>query len=157
MMKRGIRMGQERTNTVTKVILDMMFYCGLVVLATLPFTLKLAGRYYSRQLSDNFISMLFIFAVSGVCGLMIIAQLRRMMKTVIEGACFVSDNVRSLQVMARLSLVIAGAFIIKVFIVPTPATAIIVLVFFIAALFSQVLANVFAEAVRYKEETDLTI
>ena len=101
--------------------------------------------------------MLLIFAVSGVCGLMIIAQLRRMMKTVIEGACFVPDNVRSLQVMARLSLVIAGAFIIKLFIVPTPATAIIVLVFFIAALFSQVLANVFAEAIRYKEETDLTI
>lgn len=150
-------MGQERTNTFTKIMLDIMFYCGLAVLATLPFTLKLAGRYYSRQLSDNFISMLLIFAVSGVCGLMIIAQLRRMMKTVIEGACFVPDNVRSLQVMARLSLVIAGAFIIKLFIVPTPATAIIVLVFFIAALFSQVLANVFAEAVRYKEETDLTI
>ena len=88
-------------------MLDFMFYCGLVVLAALPFTLKLAGRYYSRQLSDNFISMLLIFAVSGVCGLMIIAQLRRMMKTVIEGACFVPDNVRSLQVMARLSLVIA--------------------------------------------------
>ncbi|MCI9076093.1 MAG: DUF2975 domain-containing protein [Dorea sp.] len=150
-------MGQERTNTFTKIMLDFMFYCGLVVLAALPFTLKLAGRYYSRQLSDNFISMLLIFAVSGVCGLMIIAQLRRMMKTVIEGACFVPDNVRSLQVMARLSLVIAGAFIIKLFIVPTPATAIIVLVFFIAALFSQVLANVFAEAIRYKEETDLTI
>lgn len=150
-------MGQERTNTFTKIMLDIMFYCGLVVLATLPFTLKLAGRYYSRQLSDNFISMLLIFAVSGVCGLMIIAQLRRMMKTVIEGAGFVPDNVRSLQVMARLSLVIAGAFILKLFIVPTPATAIIVLVFFIAALFSQVLANVFAEAIRYKEETDLTI
>lgn len=150
-------MEQERTNKFTKVILDVMFYSGIVVLATLPFTLKLAGRYYSRQLSDNFISMLLVFAVSGVCGLMIIAQLRRMMKTVIDGACFVSDNVRSLQVMARLSLVIAGAFIIKVFIVPTPATAIIVLVFFIAALFSQVLANVFAEAIRYKEETDLTI
>lgn len=150
-------MGQERTNTFTKIMLDIMFYCGLAVLVTLPFTLKLAGRYYSRQLSDNFISMLLIFAVSGICGLMIIAQLRRMMKTVIEGACFVPDNVRSLQVMARLSLVIAGAFIIKLFIVPTPATAIIVLVFFIAALFSQVLANVFAEAVRYKEETDLTI
>lgn len=59
--------------------------------------------------------------------------------------------------MASLSLVIAAAFIIKIFLVPTPATAVVVLVFFIAALFSQVLANVFAEAIRYKEETDLTI
>lgn len=155
--KRSVRMKQERMNKFTKVILDLMFYCGIVVLATLPFTLKLAGRYYSKALSDNFISMLVVFAVSGVCGLMIVAQLRRMMKTVIDGVCFVPDNVRSLQVMASLSLVIAAAFIIKIFLVPTPATAVVVLVFFIAALFSQVLANVFAEAIRYKEETDLTI
>ena len=40
---------------------------------------------------------------------------------------------------------------------PTPATGIIVLVFFIAALFSKVLAYVFAEAIRHKEENDLTI
>lgn len=157
MVKRSTDMEKERMNTFTKIILDVMFYSGFIVLATLPFTLKLAGRYYSRQLSDNFLSMLLIFAVSGVCGLMIIAQLRRMMRTVIAGACFVSDNVRSLEVMAKLSLVIAVAFIIKMFFVPTPATAVIVLVFFIAALFSQVLANVFAEAIRYKEENDLTI
>lgn len=150
-------MRQERMNKFTKLILDLMFYCGIAVLATLPFTLKLAGRYYSKALSDNFISMLVIFAVSGVCGLMIVTQLRRMMKTVIEGACFVPDNVRSLGLMASLSLVIAAAFIIKIFLVPTPATVVVVLVFFIAALFSQVLANVFAEAIRYKEETDLTI
>ena len=150
-------MGQEKTNKFTKIILDVMFYCGIGILATLPFTLRLAGRYYSKALSDNFISMLLVFAVAGVCGLMIVAQLRRMMKTVIEGACFVPDNVRSLQVMANQSLLIAAAFIINLFLVPTPATAVIVLVFFIAALFSQVLANVFAEAIRYKEETDLTI
>ncbi len=150
-------MKQEKMNKFTKVILDLMFYCGIVILATLPLTLKLAGRYYSKALSDNFISMLVVFAVSGVCGLMIVTQLRRMMKTVIDGACFVPDNVRSLQMMASLSLVIAAAFIIKIILVPTPATAVVVLVFFIAALFSQVLANVFAEAIRYKEETDLTI
>ena len=150
-------MGQEKTNKFTKIILDVMFYCGIGILATLPFTLRLAGRYYSKALSDNFISMLLVFAVAGVCGLMIVAQLRRMMKTVIEGACFVPDNVRSLQVMANLSLVIAAAFIMKLFLVPTPATAVIVLVLFIATMFSQVLANVFAEAIRYKEETDLTI
>ena len=48
-------------------------------------------------------------------------------------------------------------FIFKLFFVPTPATGIIILVFFIAALFSQVLADVFEKAVNYKEENDLTI
>ena len=41
--------------------------------------------------------------------------------------------------------------------IPTPATFVIILTFFIAGLFSYVLSMVFAEAVRYKEENDLTI
>ena len=150
-------MMQGKIMKFTKYLLDIMFYSGFVVLATLPWSLKLAGRYYSRKYIDNFLPMLLVFAAAGVCGVLIIQQLRRMMKTVVAGACFVNDNVRSLETMAALSLVIVVLFIIKVFIVPTPATAIIILVFFIAALFSLVLANVFAEAIRYKEENDLTI
>ena len=46
---------------------------------------------------------------------------------------------------------------IKIFVIPTPATFIIVLTFFIAGLFSHVLSMVFSEAIRYKEENDLTI
>lgn len=150
-------MEQERINKITKIILDIMFYSGLVVFVTLPWTLKLAGIYYSEDFTEHYLSMLFIFAAAGIFGIVIIAQLRRMMKTVISGACFVYDNVRSLEIMAALSLSITVLFIIKMFVVPTPTTAIIILVFFIAALFSQVLANVFAEAIRFKEENDLTI
>ncbi|MDO4313468.1 MAG: DUF2975 domain-containing protein [Eubacteriales bacterium] len=150
-------MEQERINKITKIIVDIMFYSGLVVFVTLPWTLKLAGIYYSKNFSEHYLSMLFIFAAAGIFGIIIIAQLRRMMKTVISGACFVYDNVRSLEIMAALSLSITVLFIIKMFVVPTPATVIIILVFFIAALFSQVLANVFAEAIRFKEENDLTI
>lgn len=150
-------MGQERINRITKILLDIMFYSGLVVFVTLPWSLKLAGKYYSENYTKHYFAMLLIFAAAGVCGIVIVEQLRRMMRTVIAGACFVYDNVRSLEIMAALSLFIAVFFIVKMFVVPTPATAVIILVFFIAALFSQVLANVFADAIRYKEENDLTI
>ena len=33
----------------TKVLLDVMFYSGILVTASLPFTLKLAGKYYSQD------------------------------------------------------------------------------------------------------------
>ena len=59
--------------------------------------------------------------------------------------------------MGKAAFIIAAAFIVKVFAVPTPATFVIILTFFIAGLFSHVLSLVFAEAVRYKEENDLTI
>ncbi len=141
----------------TKTVLDVMFGGGFFVLFTLPVSLKLLGKYYSAKIEENFLIMLVSLAVCGVFGILIIAQLRRMMRTVIGGNCFVYANVESLQKMAVFSIVIAGVTLTKLFVMPTPATAVVVLVFFIAALFSQVLSHVFEKAVSYKEENDLTI
>ena len=150
-------MDKLKTIKVTKVILDIMFYGGILVFITLPLTLKLAGKYYSPAIQEHFLMMLLVFGASGGFGIMIISQLRRMMKTVSQENCFVYDNVKSLSIMSALSLCIAVMFILKLFFLPTPATGVIILVFFVAALFSEVLSHVFAEAVRYKEENDLTI
>lgn len=150
-------MNGEKLNKVTKTILDFMFYSGIVILVTLPFTLKLAGIYYSENLRRYYWAMLIIFGCSGVCGVLIVHQLRKMMKTVVNQDCFVNGNVKSLKVMGEISFVIAVLFIIKSFLLPTPATFIIILTFFIAGLFSLVLSCVFSEAIRYKEENDLTI
>lgn len=110
----------------TKYVLDIMYFGGfVVVLITLPATIKFLGKYYSSVITKNFALMLFVFVISGILGILIIG--------------------------------IVIMFIFKLFFVPTPATGIIILVFFIAALFSQVLADVFEKAVNYKEENDLTI
>ncbi len=141
----------------TKIVLDIMFYGGLVVLFTLPISLKILGRYYSEKILDYFILLFIVFGICGIFGILIICELRKMMKTVLLENCFVYDNVASLKKMTVFSAVIAAVTIVKLFILPTPATAVIVLVFFIAALFSKVLAHVFEKAVNYKEENDLTI
>lgn len=150
-------MNINTTNKFAKIILNFMFYTGIIVVITLPITLKYAGEYYSEQIALHYRGFVAILGVSGVMGLLIIDQLRKMMKTVIEENCFVYQNVRSLESMAALSLVISVLFIIKCFFAPTPATVIIVIVFFIAALFSIVLSHVFYQAILYKEENDLTI
>ena len=142
---------------ITKYVLDIMYFGGFVVLITLPATIKFLGKYYSSVITKNFTLMLFVFGISGILGILIIGQLRRMMRTVIEDSCFVYGNVESLHKMAMMSIGIVIMFIFKLFFVPTPATGIIILVFFIAALFSQVLADVFEKAVNYKEENDLTV
>lgn len=142
---------------LTKSILDMMFFGGFFVLFTLPVSLKLLGKYYSARIEENFPVMLVSLAICGVLAILIIAQLRRMMRTVIAENCFVYENVHSLQKMAVFSVIIAAVTLAKLFLVPTPATAVVVLIFFIAALFSQVLSYVFEKAVNYKEENDLTI
>ncbi len=150
-------MKYERIKKLTKLILDIMFFTGIIVLLTLPIWLRFAGTHYSKDIEIHYLAMLIVFAVSGLNGILIVNELRKMMKTVLEANCFVEDNVKSLRRMARYSLVISIFFFIKVLLVPTPATLIIILVFFIAALFSVVLSCVFQEAVNYKDENDLTI
>lgn len=150
-------MNQKKIVTFTRYLLDLMFYSGIVVIASLPYTLKLAGKYYSEEIENYYIMMLIIFFISGLCGLIIVYQLRKMIITVVRQDCFVERNIKSLRLMGKAAFLISFLFLIKVFAVPTPATFIIILTFFIAGLFSHVLSLVFAEAVRCKEENDLTI
>ena len=150
-------MKENRLISFTRYLLDIMFFSGILVVVTLPWTLNLAGRYYSEEIGRQYWPMLIIFGVSGICGLIIVFQLRKMIRTVIQKNCFVDNNIKSLKIMGKVSLCISVLFLVKVFILPTPATFIIILTFFIAGLFSHVLGLVFEEAVRYKEENDLTI
>jgi hypothetical protein len=150
-------MNQEKLIKVTNLLLGIMFYSGIVVILGLPFILKLAGKYYSTSITDKFWPMMIIYVIAGVCGLTIVKQLWKMIRTVINQDCFVDNNVKSLNLMGKVSFVISILFILKLFFLPTPATFVIILTFFIAGIFSHVLACVFKEAVRYKKENDLTI
>lgn len=141
----------------TKLILDIMFFSGILVVITLPLSLKMIGISYYTSVRDHFFFMVVVLGASGILGILIIGQLRKMMRTVLGESCFVYENVRSLNRMAMFSFGISIMFLIKLFVLPTMATVVIILVFFIAALFSEVLAQVFERAVKYKEENDLTI
>ncbi len=150
-------MNDNKLILFTRYLLDIMFYSGILVVITLPLTIRLAGQYYSAEIGRQYWIMLIIFGLAGICGLVIVFQLRKMIRTVIQKNCFVDNNTKSLRVMGKVSFLIVLLFVVKCVLLPTPATFIIVLTFFIAGLFSHVLSLVFAEAVNYKEENDLTI
>ena len=150
-------MRQSRLISFTKYFLDFMFFSGILVEVSLPFSLKMLGEYYCKEMAEQYWPMLIIFGLSGICGLIIVYQLRKMMKTVVKRECFVDNNTKSLSTMGKVSFVITVLFIVKCILLPTPASFVIVLTFFIAGVFSHVLSLVFEEAVRFKEENDLTI
>lgn len=147
---------KDKLTLFTKYLLDFMFYAGIIVIATLPFSIKFYGRYNS-YFAENYYSLWVIFALSGIFALLIIWQLRKMFTTVINNDCFVRENVASLEKMSIYSFFIAVITACRLFIYLTPAVFIIILVFVIAGLFSKVLAGVFDKAVTYKLENDLTI
>lgn len=147
---------KDKWTIFTKFLLDAMFYAGIVVIATLPISIRFYGRFNS-YFAENYYSLCLLLFLSGIFAVLILQQLRKMFCTVINDDCFIRENVESLNKMSIYSFFIAVITTCRLFLYLTPSVFIVILVFVIAGLFSRVLANVFDKAVTYKLENDLTI
>lgn len=141
----------------TKYLLDFMFYAGIVVTISLPFSVHWIGNHYLPPIMENYQEIVIIYFVLGVSAAKLIWELRKIFRTVLLEDCFVMENVVSLQKMGNWSFFIAGMSVVRSIVYATIAMAVVILVFVIAGLFSKVLALVFEQAVQYKEENDLTV
>lgn len=156
MKEKDITQQKQSLTKGTKYLLDFMFYCGMLVTASLPFSLKFIEKNFPH-IGYHYEEAVIIYFVLGVSALVLIRELRKIFRTVLEGDCFVMENVVSLRKMGNWSFFIAGMSVVRSIVWMTIAMFVVILVFVIAGLFSKVLALVFEEAVRYKEENDLTI
>lgn len=147
---------KDKLTLFTKYLLDFMFYMGIVVIVTLPLTIKLYG-HYNTYFAENYYSLCVIFFLSGIFAVLILRELRKMFRSVLNDDCFIRENVICLERMSIYSFFIAVITACRLFLYLTPAVLVVILVFVIAGLFSKVLARVFDKAVTYKLENDLTI
>ena len=147
---------KQRLSRWTKFLLDVMFWGGIAVTASLPFSMKWLGAYVP-QLQESYEESVIIYFVLGVSAVVLIRELRKIFATVLKEDCFVMENVVSLRKMGNWSFFIAGMSVVRSIVYVTIAMLVVIFVFLIAGLFSKVLAMVFEEAVRYKEENDFTI
>lgn len=146
----------NKITKITKLLVDIMYFGGMLVSATLPISFRWYGKYNDRFVTYYW-PLLILFLISGILAILILGQLRKMMQTVLNNDCFVQENVTSLKNMGTYSFLIALVTVFRMFLYVTPAVLVIILVFIIAGLFSKVLAQVFETAVSYKLENDLTI
>jgi hypothetical protein len=109
------------------------------------------------QILDHYPYAVISIMLVGGSALLILYELRKMMKTVIDDNCFVEQNVKSLQRMGTYAFLVTGLKLLRCFVYFTPAAVVVAGVFAFAGLLSKVLARVFDRAVSYKLENDLTI
>lgn len=147
---------KDKLTLYTKYLLDFMFYAGIIVTVTLPLSIRFYGRFNS-YFAEYWIPLVIMFGGAGIFAILIIFELRKMFRSVLEDDCFIRENVVSLRRMGTYSFCIAAITACRLFIYLTPAVLVVILVFVIAGLFSKVLARVFDKAVTYKLENDLTI
>ena len=146
----------RKLTVFTKILLDFLYYAGIIVTILVPLIISWYGNYNS-YFGNNVISLSVIFILSGILAVLIIRELRKMVCSVLDDNCFIPENVNSLRKMGTYSFCIAVITCCRLFLYMTPAVLIVILVFVIAGLFSKVLSQVFQTAVNYKQENDLTI
>ena len=140
----------------TKYLLDFMFYAGMAVTVTLPYSIRKIGELLPCMV-EHYEETVTIYFALGIAALVLVRELRKIFRTVLAEDCFVLENVISLQKMRNWSFFIAVMSVVRCIVYMTMAMGVVILVFVIAGLFSKVLACVFEEAVRFKQENDLTI
>jgi hypothetical protein len=151
-------MKKETVILITKYLLDVMYFLGIVVTISLPWSVGfLIDLFELQEYESHKTEIIIIYFVLGVLAIMILGELRKMFRTVMREDCFVKDNVVSLDRMGTYSFFIALVCLVQFILYLTLPVLVLVLVFLIAGLFSKVLSFVFDKAVEYKLENDLTI
>jgi len=90
-------MKENKIAGATKVLLDIMYFVGMVVTLTLPVSFKWYGTVINPFFGEYYIWMVLIFMTAGVFAVLILRELRKMFRTVLADDCFVKENGDALQ------------------------------------------------------------
>lgn len=142
---------------ILKHLLELVMLGGAVIIAFLPLLLKryLGSLYFGTD--EKYWFLLPFLYITGFLAMIILYNIRRILKTLGRKNPFMADNVKSLKHTAVASFLIAALYVLKIIFFNSFLTIILAMVFIIAGLFMIVLAEVFDQAVKVKEENDLTI
>ena len=150
--------GKYSLSFFIKILILAVMAGTVLIVAFLPWVVKkyLVLNYgiyntYARNI------LLIVLYPAGICAFFIENELRRMFKTLEDQDPFVERNVKSLNIMGILMLAEFVIFIFKIIMLNTIMTMLSAFAIIIIAAFCFVLADVFKQAVIYKQENDLTI
>ena len=151
--------GKNGLGSILKIILQIGFFAGIIVLASLPFILNLFGL----NLNASFI----IIYPNGIGLLVIIYKFIKLFDSLKNNNPFCENNVKILKSTAIVSLIEALLWIFdllyetilaKTFDVVTIVVLLFLFIlFFGVAIALYILSELFREATVYKEENELTI
>lgn len=150
-------LGKKSLSSYLKIFLDLIFLGGIIIFIGLPFFLKWYFNMLSRINSENYYFILVFLYFTGFFALWIFHEVRKIFKTLNRKNPFMMDNVISLKKISAGCFIIAFAYIIKILCYNSILTVIIAMIFIMGGFFLIVIAEIFKQAIEYKEENDLTI
>lgn len=152
-------MKEPLVSRALKISLYIIFALGILGTLTLPLMLEFyTGLFYDAYyLEPGYRTFIIVFlTIAAIMGLWIVLEMIWMLRSIPKDP-FVVRNVRALNRIGVILLVLAVLFFAKCAVYVTFLTMGCGLLFIICGLFAFTLANLIRQAVAFKEENDLTI
>lgn len=145
-------------SVIAIIILIITLVVGIAVYVMLPEVVSIyvkgADVAVRQEIIDSIIPVLY---VAGIPVLAMLALSLLMMLNIAKGKPFIKKNVLFLRLISLSSIILAITFIYPIFTMNSIYPIVIFVVFVVLAVITLVFADLFATAVRIKEENELTI
>lgn len=141
---------------MTKVCIDFLFFIGILCCILVPFMSHKVFSYLNVA-TEMLTFATIILLASGLVCVYILWQLKVIFKTLMNGNPFIHANVSCLRKIAMSCLAISFIFVVKMVVLPTISTIVIIAIFIVGCLLCLTLKDLFKQSIYYKDENDLTV
>lgn len=151
--------GKKSLSAFLKIFIILLMAVAAVVIIGLPIFFKMylewLGIFTTNVIGYNY--LLAVLYITGVASFFLLNELRKIFNTLENCDPFIINNVKSLKKICYLCFLIGIVYTTKIFVLNSFMTLIIVFIFIICGFFALILSDVFNQAVKYKDDNDLTI
>ena len=149
--------GKGGVSRIVEGLLIALMCVAPVIMATLPWTIPLITDRVPGEANLLYEKYMVILLISGVMAELVLWQARGIMCNVNKGRAFCADTVRRLRVLGIECLVLGSLYAVATFFVTKIFMVVVLVTFAIVGMILLVFAELFRQAVAFKEENDMTI
>ena len=150
--------GQKNLSQVVEILCTVFQVMGVILILSLPWTLNNYLLFKNSYVpKDVYYSMLVLLVISGICAFCILGQAKKILHNINKKDPFTFETANRIKYISYWCLPIAFAYIIAIYFIPSVFVILVGLTFLYLPVCIFIIAQLFYQAVRYKQENDLTI
>ncbi|AEY68121.1 DUF2975 domain-containing protein [Clostridium sp. BNL1100] len=151
-------LGKRGLSQLMEVLCTVFQVFGVILIASLPWTLNYYLLLKNTTVEPRiYYSMMVLLVISGICAFTILIQAKKVLHNINSKSPFTFDTANRIKYISYLCLPVALAYIIGIFFIPSVFVILVGLTFLFLAACIFIIAELFYQAVKYKQENDLTI
>ena len=147
--------GKRSLGAMIEICLKLIMIIGIIIVIGLPFFLEKYREWMHPQI--EYYPTLAILYLAGIPALIVVYRFIKIFHTLGKNNPFCIENVKHLKVISVCSFIIMLEFMIGIFFITSVFAIVIIGVFAVTWLGCYILSELLKEAIKYKEENELTI